>query len=84
MFQIVQDVLLFNGERRPVAVRVGGRTGVLLGTMLELAGLRDVDRLAVALDHRLRLRGGAAVCLPNGRGLGFCVPDQAAASIRQA
>lgn len=83
VFQIVQDVLLFNGERRPVAVRVVERQGALLGA-IRLAGLRDVDRLAVALDHRLRLRGGAAVCLPNGRGLGFCVPDQAAASIRQA
>jgi hypothetical protein len=83
VFQIVQDVLLFNGERRPVAVRVVERQGALLGA-IRLAGLRDVDRLAVALDHRLRLRGGFTVCLPNGRGLGFCVPDQAAASIRQA
>jgi hypothetical protein len=83
VFQIVQDVLLFNGERRPVAVRVVERPRALVGAV-RLAGLRDVDRLAVALDHRLRLRGGRAVCLPNGRGLGFVVPDQAAASMRQA
>jgi hypothetical protein len=82
VFQIVQDVLLFNGERRPMSVRVVERPGALLGA-IRLAGLPDVDRLAVALDHRLRLCGGGARRLPNGRGLGFIVPDQAA-SIRQA